>query len=102
MESIQATHPLLLVHLDYLTVEVNEGGKDVHVLIITDHFMRYAQAMVTSSQTANCTPQALWNQSVVHYGLPESIICSQDPNFESDLISELSTLAKVWKLHTSN
>ena len=36
MENIQATHPLQLVHLDYLTIEVTEGGKDVHVVIIMD------------------------------------------------------------------
>ena len=40
MENIQATHLLQLVHMDYLTVKVTEGGKDVHVLIITDNFMR--------------------------------------------------------------
>ena len=55
------THPLQLVHLNYLTIEVTKGGKDVHMLIITDHFMRYAQALVTSSQTAKCTAQALWD-----------------------------------------
>ena len=59
MENIQATHQLQLVHLDYLTFEVTEGGRDVYVLIITDHFMRYAQALVTSLQTAKCTAQAL-------------------------------------------
>ena len=40
-------YPLQLMHLDYLTIEMTKGGKDVHVLIITDHFMRYAQARVT-------------------------------------------------------
>ena len=35
MENIVATHPLQLVHLDYLTIEATEGGKDVHVLIVT-------------------------------------------------------------------
>ena len=77
MENIQATYPLQLVHLDFLTMEVKEGGKDVHMLIITDHFMRYAQALVTSPQTARCTAQAVWDQSVVHYGLPESIVSDQ-------------------------
>ena len=48
MENIQAAHPLQLVHLDYLTIKVTEGGKDIQVLIITDHFMRYIQALVTS------------------------------------------------------
>ena len=55
MGNIQATHLLQLVHLDYLTIEATEGGKDVQMLIITDHFMRYAQALVTLSQTVKCT-----------------------------------------------
>ena len=42
LENIWATHSLHLVHLDYLIIKVTEGGKDVHVLIITDHFMKYA------------------------------------------------------------
>ena len=61
MENIQATHPLQLVHLDFLMIKATTGGKDVHMLIITDLFMRYAQAIVTSSQTARCTAQALWS-----------------------------------------
>ena len=96
MENIQATHPLQLVHLVYLTIKAAEGGKDVHVLIITVHIMSYAQVLVTSLQTAKCTAQALWNQFVVHY-----VLLDQDLNFESDLISELHKLAKVSKLHTS-
>ena len=68
MENIQATHPLHLVHLDHLTIEVTKGGRDVHMLIITDHFMSFTQALVTSSQTAKCTAKALWDQFVVHYG----------------------------------
>ena len=101
MENMQATYPLQLVYLDYLTIEMTGGGRNVHVLIITDHFTRYAQALVTSSLTAKCTAQVLWDWFVVHCGLPESIISDQDPNFKSDLISELCKLVKVWKLHTS-
>ena len=59
MENIHAIYPLQLVCLDYLTTEVTEEGKNVHVFIITDHFMRYAQALVTSSQTAKYTAQTL-------------------------------------------
>ena len=32
MENVDATYPMELVHMDYLTIEVNEGGKDVHIL----------------------------------------------------------------------
>ena len=59
MENVDAVYPMELVHMDYLTIKANEGGKDVHILVITDHFTRYAQAIVTSSQTAKCTTQNL-------------------------------------------
>ena len=57
IENVDATYPMELVHMDYLMIEANEGGKDVHILVITDHFTWYAQAIITSSQTAKCTAQ---------------------------------------------
>ena len=62
MENVDITYPMELMHMDYLTVEANEGGKDVHILVITDHFTWYAQAIITSSQTAKCTGQNLFRQ----------------------------------------
>ena len=41
MESVDAMYPMELVHMDYLTVEANKGGKDIHILVITDHFTQY-------------------------------------------------------------
>ena len=38
MENVDATYPMALVHMDYLTIKANEGGKDVHILVKTDHF----------------------------------------------------------------
>ena len=38
MENVDATCPMELVHRDHLTTEANEGDKDVHILVITDHF----------------------------------------------------------------
>ena len=79
--NIQATYPLQLMHLDYLTIEMTKGGKDVHMVITTDHFTRYAWALITSLHTAKCTAQTLWDQFVVHYGLPESIISDKGSEF---------------------
>ena len=71
MENVDAIYPIELVHMDYLMIEANEGGKDVHILVITDHCTQYAQAIITSSQTAKCMAQNLWDKSIVCYGLPE-------------------------------
>ena len=38
MKNVDATYPMELLHMDYLMIEANEGGKDVHILVITDHF----------------------------------------------------------------
>ena len=73
MENVNATYPMELVHMDYLTIEATEGGKDVHILVITNHFTRYEQAIVTSLQTAKSAAQNLWEKFIVHYGLPEEI-----------------------------
>ena len=38
MENVDATYPMELVHMDYLMIEANKDGKDVHILVITNHF----------------------------------------------------------------
>ena len=101
MENIQAIHPLELVHLDYLTMNVTKFGKDVHISVITDHYTQHAQALVTSSWTAMCTAEALWDRFIVDYGILASTVSDQGQNSESDLTAELCQLAKVQKLHTS-
>ena len=100
MENVDATYPMELVHMDYLTIEAMQGGKDIHILVITDHFMRYAQAIVTSSQTAKCTAQNLWDKFIAHYGLPETILIDLGHNFESNLLKVLCEIAQVKKIRT--
>ena len=98
MENVDATYPMELVHMDYLTIEATEGGKDIHILVITDHFTRYAQVIITSSQTAKCTAQNLWDKFIVHYGLPKKILTDQGHNFESDLLKSLCKIAQEKKI----
>ena len=50
LHSLQATHPMEVIHVDSLTTEsgkvVNGQQKDVTVLVVTDHFTRYVQALL--------------------------------------------------------
>ena len=50
MTPIQATHPLQFVTMDYLTVEKAMGYENI--LVIIDHFTKFAQAYPTTTTTA--------------------------------------------------
>ena len=59
MNIINVTRPLELVHIDFLTIEAPRKDKDVNILVVTDHFTRYAQAYITRSQMAPVVAQYL-------------------------------------------
>ena len=100
LENIVATHPLELVHLDYWCLEPRKR-KEENVLVVTGHFTPYAQVYVIQSYTALMTAKAIWDNFIVHYGLPEDILLDQGRNFESELIDDLSRLIGTKKLRTS-
>ena len=95
---ILATHPMELVHIHFLTVESGKEDKEVNILVLMDHFTRYAQAYVTLSQTVKAVAQTLWDKCFMHYGLPGKTVSNQGPNFESSLIAELCTFSQIKKL----
>ena len=98
--NIEASQPLELIHLNYLKIEPSKGNIE-NVLVITDHFTRYAQAFPSKTQTALVTAKLLWNNFILHYGFPSKGITNQGQNFESELIENLCQLAGVQKLRTS-
>ena len=100
LENIVATHPLELVHLNYLCLEPGKGLEE-NVLVIADHSTRYAQAYVTKTQTTQMTAKTLWDKFIVHYGLPKKILTDQGQNFESQLVADLCKLKGTQKVQTT-
>ena len=100
LQPILVTQRLELVHMDYLSLEPSKGNIE-NVLVITDHFTRYALAYPSKTQTAPATARILWDNFICHYGFPEKFISDQGRNFESDLIKELCKIAGVKKVHTT-
>jgi transposase InsO family protein len=97
---IETTHPMQLVCMDFLTVEDGKGGIG-NILVITDHFTKYAQAFPTNNQTAHTTAKVLFEKFIVHYGFPERLHSDQGRNFESKVIECLCKLASVRKSRTT-
>ena len=97
--SIHTSQPMELVCIDFLSLEPSKGYGNV--LIITDHFSRYAQAIPTRNQTAQTTARVLYESFIVHYGIPARIHSDQGRNFESQLLKELCLILGVEKTRTT-
>ena len=90
-----------LVHMDFLTIGKPNMDKMINILIITDHFTKYAQAYVTPNQMAPVVAHTFWENFLVHYGWPAKILTDQGKCFESALVKELCSIAQVQKIRTT-
>lgn len=98
--SIKSSYPLEIVSTDFLTVDQCKGGIK-NVLVITDHFTKFAVAVTTKNQTAKTTAEALLNNFIFPYGIPTKLLSDQGPNFESQVVKELCTLLGIDKIRTT-
>ena len=101
MYPIMVMYPLELIHLDFLSI----GGKnDVlkNVLVVTNHFTRYAQCCVTSNQLAVTVAKILVDKYFTNYGWPDKILTDRGSSFENLLFKDICELAKIRKLRTGS
>ena len=100
LESIITSQAMELVALDFLTLEDGRGGV-TNVLVMTDHFTKFAMAVPTTNQSARTTARVFFDSFVVHYGFPARIHSDQGRNFESKIIKDLCNIAGIKKSRTT-
>ena len=98
--NITTSYPMELVSIDYLTLETSKGGFK-NILVVMDHFTRYAQAYPTRNQTAKTTARVLFDNFVCHYGFPARIHSDQGRNFMSKTIEHLCHMAGIEQSRTT-
>ena len=100
LKPLQASYPLELVHMDFLRIGGKED-KNANVLVITDHFTRFAQAYVTGNQQAATAAKVFIDKFVTNYGYPEKILTDQAQAFNGKLYEILCKEAKIKKIRTT-
>ena len=98
--NITSSAPMEMVCIDYLSLEMSRGHYE-NILVITDHFTRYAMAVPTRNQTARTTAKVLFDSFFAHYGFPAKLHSDKAQNFESKVIRHLCRVAGIKKTRTT-
>jgi transposase InsO family protein len=98
--NITTSYPMEIVSMDFLGLESSIGGYS-NILVLTDHFTRFAMAVPTKNQTAKTTAKCLVDLFINHYGLPHRLHSDNGSNFTSQVIREMCKMLGIKRSTTT-
>ena len=102
---IWAYVPLELVHLDYTSIEsmmeLNKPPMVKNILVMMNHFTRYALAVVMKDQTAKTVAKVFYECFIAVFGAPAKLLSDRGVNFTSALVEELCAAFGIQKCRTT-
>ena len=98
---LHAGRPWQVVAVDLVGPMPSSGRGNNSMVVLTDHFPRWSDALAIGKATAEEVARALEERVFCYMGLPEQIHTDQGAQFESRLFTELCHLWGVKKTHTS-
>ncbi|RXN17604.1 Retrovirus-related Pol poly from transposon [Labeo rohita] len=100
LTTIRTTYPFQLVSIDFLHLETCKNGYE-YILIVMDHFTRFAQAYATRNKAAKTVVQHVFGDFALKFGFPEKIHHDMGREFENQLMEQLQKVCGVRGSHTT-
>ena len=72
-----------------------------NILVMTDHFTRYALAVVTKDQMAKTVVKVFYKHFIAVFGVPAKLLSNRGANFMSALVEELCSAFGIQKCRTT-
>ena len=98
--ALLASEPLEVLAIDFTLLESATDGRE-NVLVMTDVFSKYTQAVPTKDQSAVTVARVLVDNWFTRFGVPKRIHSDQGRQFESALIRQLCQLYGIEKSRTT-
>ena len=70
-------------------MELNRPPSIKNVLVLNDHFTRYAMAFVIKDQKVKTVTRILYERFIAVFGMPTKLLSDCGKNFTSALVEEL-------------
>lgn len=99
MGHVLATRPFELIAVDFTILEKSGGYENV--LVITDVFSKFTQAVPCKDQKAVTVAKCLVNHWFTYFGIPRGIHSDRGQCFEGEIIKELCNVYGITKSRTS-